>query len=213
MNIIGFDFSINKPAACIFSNGKYSFMSWPYSISDKSIKTFRESGITIIDRIDNKEHELGLTSKMRWEVENARYLSNLITESLKCYFNGDTYLAFEGLSYGSGGDSGIQLGGYKYILMNELSQYVSLDHMYTYSPITIKSIAGCAKKGMGKSEMIDEFIRSGPPHCKFRLKLFEKREIFMKKGGRNWIEHVDDLVDAYWVIQTILKKEEIQCLV
>jgi len=208
MTIIGFDFSINKPAACILHNNMYHFMSWPYGLPEKIKTVYKESGVSIIERTDDKDKGNDISDKMRYEVENSRYLANLIRDSLKSFLKGDIYLAFEGLSYGSEGSSGIQLGGYKYMLMDSLSKYIPLDNMYTYSPITIKSVAGCAKRGMGKLEMINKFIAEGP-HCIFNHELQESPDKFKTPKSKNWIVHLDDLVDAYWVIQTIKKKENI----
>lgn len=206
MNLIGFDFSINKPASCIFSNNKFLFYSWPFSLSENHISIYKKSGINIIERVDTKEKGEDLSSKMRYEVENSQYLANLITETLKPYLNNDTYLSFEGLAYASSGSSVVQLGGYKYMLMQTLSKFVPLSNMFSYTPITIKSIAGCAKRGMGKAEMINEFIKNGPI-CKFRVSLFEKPELFHKKGGKSWITHVDDIVDSFFVLETLKRKE------
>jgi hypothetical protein len=208
MNIIGFDFSINKPAACVLSNNKYSFFAWPYQLSEKYIEIYKHAGVEIIPRTDNKDKGETLTTKMIYEIQNSKYLAKLITETLQSFLNRDTYLAFEGLSYASSGDVVLQLGGYKYMLMSKLSEFVPLDHMYTYSPITVKSVAGCAKRGMGKSDMINEFIKSGPT-CKFRVSLFEKQDQFMKKGGKTWIDNVDDFVDAFFVLRTLQTKEKL----
>jgi hypothetical protein len=208
MNIIGFDFSINKPAACVFSDNKYYFYLWPYELSDKYSEIYKKAGVNVINRIDDKNKGESLSSKMRYEVSNARYLVNLITETLLPHINKDTYLVFEGLAYASKGDVVLQLGGYKYKLMDRLSELVPFDNMFTYSPITVKSIAGCAKQTMGKKEMINQFIKIGPI-CKFRLSLFERSEEFHKKGGISWIDNVDDLVDSYWVLETFRKKEKI----
>ena len=208
MTLIGLDFSINKPAACINHNGELIFMSWPYELSEKFTKLYSESGVQIIERTDNKDKGDNISTKMRYEVENSKYLANLITQSLLPYLNIDTYIAFEGLSYGSPGDVGIQLGGYKYMLMDALSKYVSLDKMFTYSPITVKSIAGCAKRGMGKGEMINVFSNSGHS-CKFRVTLSQYPTLFKNKKGTSWIVHIDDLVDAYWVLETMKVKENL----
>jgi len=209
MTLIGVDFSINKPAACILHNNKYSFISWPYGIKEDLIEIYRKHGVQIIDREDNKEHENDLSSKMRYEIENAEYLANLITGSLINYLNIDTYIAFEGLSYASSGDVVLQLSSYKYILMTKLKSDVPLKNLFTYSPITIKSVAGCAKKGMNKSDMINEFIKSGPQNCRFRMKLFEFPERFQTPKSKKWVIHVDDLVDAYWTLETLRKKENL----
>ena len=55
MNIIGIDFSINKPAACVFTSGKYYFYSWPYELAEKYLYIYKTGGVTIINRIDNKD--------------------------------------------------------------------------------------------------------------------------------------------------------------
>jgi len=206
MNIIGVDFSINKPAACVFSNNKYEFFGWPYGLEEKVHEIYREADVNIIIRTDNKETGDNTHEQMRYQVENAVYLANLIRESLKPYLNRNTLLSFEGLSYASTGANVLQLGGYKYMLMHALSGLVPLSNMFTYTPITIKSVASCAKRGMGKSEMINAFIKDGPD-CKFRMKLFECPEKFQTPKSKNWIIHLDDLVDAYWVLETLRKKE------
>ena len=206
MTLIGFDFSINKPASCVFHNNEYHFISWPYKLKEEIIELYTKSGVTIIPREDDKNKGETLSSKMRYEVENSKYLSSLIFITLKSYLNINTFIGFEGLSYGSSGDVVLQLGGYKYILMNELSKLVPLENMYTYSPISVKSIAGCAKKGMGKSNMIEEFIKSGP-NCKFRTELSNNREKFQTVKSKNWIIHLDDIIDAFWTLKTLEKKE------
>lgn len=208
MKLIGLDFSINKPAACILTNDVCKFVSWPYDLSEKFVKLYSDAGVHIVERTDNKDKGNNITERMRYEVSNSVYLAKLIKETLAPYLYQDTYIAFEGLSYGSSGDIGIQLGGYKYMLMNELSKAVPLDHMFTYSPITVKSVAGCAKKGMGKAEMINAFIEQGP-HCIFHHELKENPIKFKNKNGKNWIGHLDDLVDAYWVLETMIVKENL----
>lgn len=206
MNLIGFDFSINKPACCVYSNNTYSFISWPYGFKDNLKELFRNSGINLIDRTDDKIKGNNISEMMRYEIKNAKYLANLIKESLLPFLNKNTMVAFEGLSYSSGGRSILQMGGYKYILMNELNSIVPFENMFTYSPITIKSIAGCAKRGMGKSEVIEAFIEKGPEH-QFRTSLINKE--FRNKKDTAWSIHVDDLVDSYWVIETLRDKENI----
>jgi hypothetical protein len=162
----------------------------------------------ILPRADDKIKGETLSSKMQYEVKNSDYLARAITTTLKEYLKEDTVMAFEGLSYASSGDVVLQLGGYKYVLMNWLANYVPLENMFTYSPISVKSIAGCAKKGMNKLDMIQAFINS-EHQSQFKSVLRNNSEKYMKKGGKSWIDHVDDLVDAYWVLQTVLIKESI----
>lgn len=212
MTLIGFDFSINKPAACILQNNKCSFYGWPYNFSDDNSELFTSNGAIIIKRTDDKIKGDNASEQMRYQVKNSMYLSNLITSTLLPYLNRNTYLAFEGLSYGSSGDVVVQLGAYKYMLMRELSQYVPWENMFTYSPITVKSTAGCAKKGMGKPEMINAFLISDAK-SEFRINLRNNGNNFKKIAKRtkkvSWIEHVDDLIDSYWVLETLRKKENL----
>jgi len=143
---------------------------------------------------------------MRYEVKNARYVSEMIVGTLEPYLNRNTYIAFEGMSYGSSGDVILQLGGYKYIIMDILSKKVPLENMFTYSPITVKKTAGCSKKGTPKSEVIESFIATSHDNCLKRA-IQADRMAFRKKGDKNFIDHLDDLIDSYWVLETLRDKE------
>jgi len=206
MNIIGFDFSINKPAACVWSNNTYHFYGWPYQPQKKLPQLYKDVNVHIIDRIDDKEKGDNVSSKMRYEVKNARYISELIFNSLNLFLSKDTYIGFEGLSYGSSGDVVLQLGGYKYMIMDVFSQIVPLENMFTYAPATVKKTAGCSKRGLGKHAMIEAFMNSKCEHG-LRDILNKDKESFMKKGLKNYVDHLDDLVDSYWVLKTLQDKQ------
>ncbi len=206
MNIIGVDFSINKPAICIYAKGNYYFFAWPWGLKESHKKIFQKNGVNIIDRIDDKNKGNNISSKMRYEVSNSLYLSNLIVNTIKEYLNSKTFISFEGQSYGSKGDVVLQLGGYKYLLMSKLNSYISFEKMYTYSPQTLKMIAGCSKKGKTKQDMIEAFIGTNIK-SKFREALKNNKELFLNKKGINYIPVVDDLIDSYWALETFREKE------
>lgn len=204
--LIGIDFSINKPAACILKNNTCHFVSWPYGLSKITQKVYKNSPLLIIERTDTKDKGDNISKKMRYEVENAKYLADLITKYLDFFgLNNETIIGFEGLSYGSTGDVVLQLGGYKYIIMDVLSQIVPFKNMFTYAPITIKKTAGCSKKGMKKSDMIEAFKKESNSFSKY---LRENEKSFKTRKG-NWIAHLDDVVDSYWVLETLRKKEKV----
>ena len=207
MRIIGIDFSINKPAACVYHDykkPKYEFYSWPFGLSEKIKTIYKEAGIHLTDRTDEKLKNGDISERMRFEVSNANYLASLIFNDLFFYLGTKTFIIFEGLSYASSGNVVLQLGGYKYLLMDRLAQLVPIKNMFTYAPITIKKIAGCSKKGMGKREMVNAFLKTDGP-IPFRDKINENPELFQKKTG-NWIDHLDDFIDSYWAIKTYLEK-------
>lgn len=202
--ILGFDFSINKPAACFYQGDKYVFYSWPFDLRDDLKKIYRDAGVNLIDREDKKYKEKDSSEKMRWEVQNSMYLSSLIASTLPDGDMKDWQIVFEGLSFNSKGDKAIQLGGYKYMLMRELfDNCVAFENMTTYAPITIKKTAGCSKKGMTKKDMIDSFMHNSS--CDLAQTIFSNPSLFKKRTG-TWIDHLDDLVDAYWAVETYLDK-------
>jgi hypothetical protein len=208
--IIGIDFSITKTGICIrhLNNSETHFTFYGYprpdSISKSRIELY-DKFIYIARREDISNPEVDSSKKMEFAVRNSQYLADLITADLKwALTEPDTKIVFEGLSFGSTGDAILQLSGYKYILMDRLSQYVPLKNMYTYAPITIKKTAGCSKRGLKKNDMIESFLKED---TKFGREVIDNLDLFKKKGGKNYIELLDDLVDAYWTIKTLEEKE------
>jgi hypothetical protein len=128
-------------------------------------------------------------------------LSSLILSTLPDGNTDEWKVVFEGISYASSGNMAIQLGGYKYILMEAFfNEGILFENMTTYAPITIKKTAGCSEKGKGKKEMIDAFIGTGIS-TPLRNAIETNRLLFQKKTG-TWIDHLDDLVDAFWAVET-----------
>jgi hypothetical protein len=203
--IIGIDFSINKPALSIYYKDKYKFICFPYEISSKNKEALLSCDIQVIERNDNKEKGDSISSKMRYEVINANYLAELIYKYIEIYLNSNSYVVFEGLSYASSGDVVLQLGGYKFLLMNKLSSKIPFCNIYTYSPLTVKATAGAAGRGKNKEDMINSFIKSSPD-SRLRYVMLNNPEIIQKKTGK-WIDNIDDVVDSYFIIQTLLSKE------
>lgn len=210
MNLIGIDFSINKPAATILNKDGYKFIGWPYNLQKRLPEVYKSAGVDIIERTDIKEKGADTSIQMRNQVVNADYLANLISETLHPYLNANTYLAFEGISYGSSGDVILQLGGYKYMIMNELKNYMDMNKIFTYAPTTVKKTAGCSKRGLGKHAMIEAFTSISKPNSLKDALRADKLDLnFMKKGGNNYIDHLDDVVDSYWVLETLIEKESL----
>ena len=202
--ILGLDFSINKPAACFYKDGKYIFYSWPFGLSEKIKNIYREAGVNLIERTDEKYKGKDSSEKMRWEVSNSIYLSNLIITSLPNEDIKNWKIVFEGLSFNSTGNVVIQLGGYRYMLMRDLLENgAPLKNMTTYAPITIKKTAGCSEKGKKKKDMINAFIQTSS--CDLAKTIRSNPSLFQKKTG-TWIDHMDDLIDSYWTVETYLAK-------
>jgi len=207
MIYIGFDFSCNKPAITVLKNNKLEFYFFPLEIDKISIQKLYDANINVFNRkrcevVDNATS----SDKFRWHIKMANELSEYIINVLKPIIGDEEVsIAFEGSSFGSKGDAGLQLAGYRFILVNELGKLYGLHNIYTYAPLTIKSVAGCASKdNRGKDSMIKAFSVKDINH-QFNNILKTNPEILKKKT--NFVAGIDDLVDSYWVLQTMRIKE------
>lgn len=206
--LIGIDFSCNKPAACILLNNTYHFLAWPLELDDKSTQILRESNITITNRVRMPEGT-NSSEKIRIHISMAKFLAHQMLFDIKDIIGGyGAMIGIEGSSFGSKGDAGLQLAGYRYILMDYLDEIFNLENIFTYAPLTIKSIAGCASKAnKGKNCMIEAFKNENINHllCK---NLRENPEILKKKT--NYLPTIDDCIDSYWILKTLIIKEKIE---
>ena len=107
-------------------------------------------------------------------------------------------------------DATLNLATYKGVLLSKIYEHYG-DHLcrlFTYSPISLKSTAGCAGKqdikDTKKTKMIDKFAQSG-----IDTKLRKCISNGLMKSKSNYIPGIDDIVDSYWALQTMIKKENI----
>lgn len=220
MKIIGFDFSIEKPACCIYDGTTYKFKSWAWSLSPKLTEIYQSAGIEVITRNEPKFKNLDVSSKMQEDVKRGMFVADMILNSFtkeELTEDPDTWIIWEGLSFASSGNVVLQLGGFKYLVMAKFDDIVSIDRQLTYAPQTIKKTAGCStkitdpktgkKKSQGKPEMIQSFVDT-KENILLRNTMESSRDLFRKKGDRNWIDHLDDLVDSYWLVKTFLEKRD-----
>lgn len=216
--IFAFDFSMNKPACCSLVNNNLKFYFWPSELDDFSAGAYANANISpcIRNLHPMKDSEYDESSLIVEHVTRARELAsviaNIITSELEFYEckPEDTIIANEGFAFAARGDAALDLSGYKYILMERLIRE-GFKNFKTYSPITIKATAGCAKRGLGKDAMIEAFRSKGPTLLhKFIAMISDSPEMFKKKTA--YIKGIDDLVDAYWCLKTCVIKENIDCI-
>lgn len=210
---IGFDFSMNKPAATILYDKKFNFFIWPLKLPEKHIQTYKDAGVNVYCRdLDNISEKGGNSQIVLEHTLRSLDLANTIVNTIDDFLlenniEGEKiYIASEGLSFASKGDAMLNLASYKGVLLVKLYEHFKdkLAGLYTYTPISIKAIADCAKKDMvaDKNKMIKAFVKE-PLNLKFQQDLLAGK--FMAK--KNFIACVDDIVDSYWVVKTMLKKE------
>lgn len=215
--LIGFDFSMNKPAATIYFRGQYYHYFWPLKITNKQQKMYEDADVSIVNRnmssVDTKTVEnsqLVLIHTIR-STDLANLIINDIDELITNKFeltDYELYVCSEGLSYASKGDATLNLATYKGVLLSKIYEHYGdhLTRLYTYSPITLKATAGCSSKGdrADKTKMIKKYIAQNND-IKLRLCLANG----YMKAKTNYIAGIDDLVDSYWALKTMMQKEKV----
>lgn len=215
--IFAFDFSMNKPAMCCLVENKVLFYTWPLKVDKVTYEKLTSCDVIVFDRELEpiKDKSLDESQLILEHVTRASNLAKLIVDTifeiLKPYnYNiNDIIIANEGFAFAAKGDAALDLSGYKYILMKELIEN-GFKKFVTYSPITIKSTAGCAKKGMSKDDMITALGKENNDLHLFIHTIWGHNEILRKKTS--YVQCVDDLTDAYWCLKTVVKKENIACI-
>lgn len=228
--IIGFDFSINKPAATILYQGKYYNFIWPLELTKYENEVYSEMSMKNDFKCLNRNLEsISKTSTMSASAmvlehtKRSVELAETIIRDIKKFEDEvvkldkvndqlELYIVSEGLSFNSKGNSTLDLATYKAVLMSKIYEEWKDVKIYTYSPMTIKSVAGCSKKDKkgDKHAMIHAFIDENVEDCTFWQKLKDETlSRVNKKGNIDYYHCVDDIVDSYFVIKTLIYKEGI----
>lgn len=214
-SLFAFDFSMSKPALCTYVNNKIDFYCFPMNLDDKSITKLEDVNVKVYNRglnsIDKKN--FNSNSLVLEHIKRANELSEMILKVILDIVDKNNIdkenviIASEGLSFASKGDAMLDLSGYKYVLLSKLYSQ-GFTNIKTYSPISIKSVAGCAKKGeKGKLPMITKIMEEKPNIHNFIDCLKYSPEELKKKTA--FVNCVDDLVDAYWCLKTTIEKENL----
>lgn len=234
MTILSFDFSINKPAATVWRSSNKSFgnpvfLIWPLSLTKKEKEIYNDlmyesgDGFFFNNRdLDAISKSSNLTSS-EMAIEHTKRsveLANMILSDLEALIGADEDIFFvsEGLSFSSKGNSVLDLATYKGVLMSKIYERFPTVKIFTYSPMTIKSVAGCAKrdKASDKHAMIKAFLtESGLEDNSFWKSLTDGKlsyevEKGKRKGEIEYIHCVDDIVDSYFAMKTFIEKENIE---
>lgn len=215
INLIALDFSMNKPAMSAYINNELYFYVWPLNIDSKSESLLKENNVNVCNRHLGPVESKDSTIMTQIHIKRAIELSSIIIRDIKSLIylahpSTETYLASEGLSFGSTGDAALNLAMYKAILLSDIAQKLNIWNFFTYAPITIKSTAGCAKQKENKKEnMIDAFRNEIPMH---QLMSTIKNNPDSLKKKINYITTIDDIVDSYFCLKTMHSKLNLNCI-
>lgn len=216
MVYVGIDFSLNSPGVCIRKPcGEYKFITffnygnriWGGK-TPKSFQVHKElidnsiiDGVIYTRTIDNKE----FIEKERQKIIDADSISDLIVGVLSLStFDGNTpiddiKICLEGFSYGSKGNSFIDIILYNSILRKKLKDMFGINNIYIYQPSAVKKLAG--KGNANKHYMIKAFQENvlNDTHL-VNTKLWNW--IKDKDYSETIPKPIDDLIDAYFILHT-----------
>lgn len=198
---IGIDFSINSPGVCIRHKDRLQFISFyndqgKFPKKDpKSYATHREisslAGVQVVHfnrRAKHQDYSIDQSQK----IEDSHLLALLISSHLPK----KAPVGLEGYSYGSKGNSFIDLIAFNSVLRNRL--WLDGHSITVFTPSQVKTTAG--KGNLNKQGMFQAFVdnRSEDP-------LLEGSELWRWCCERRDLvsgeipKPIDDLVDAYWI--------------
>ena len=200
---------MNKPAATVFYNGSHDFFIWPLKESKKDAELYEKNGVHDYCRDLSSVHHKDYSSSELTElhIKRAKDLADNIVYTIKEHIKqktvADVYVSSEGLSYGSKGDATLNLATYKAVLLVKLLENFDVKRLMTFSPISIKAVAGCAGKDKvkDKNAMINSFKEESLDHpFKNNIEEFKKKT--------NYTQCVDDIVDSYFCLKKMLMELE-----
>jgi hypothetical protein len=216
MNVIGIDFSLNSPAFCCYKDGKYIWGS--LTRSDRSPESHLKSQkkpFAILDTesdfnlyfVEKKDLPDDYTGRERIKIVYFMGIVDQLWASISDIMGeSEFYVAMEGLSFSSNGNSLIDISMATALLRKKIIDRVGADKFYVFSPTSIKKFA--LKGNAKKNELYEALINF--KESETNLENFSN---ILEVNKTEWItpakvvnKPIDDIVDATW-ITLYLKKE------
>lgn len=216
MEYFGVDFSINSPALCHFDGKNYKFYSF-FNIGDRDPNKALPKGMSMYNQIQEVEVEAIMYSRSKSnkedyvqdqfnKIKDSTTVAKLINEKIKEIRNPDlpATIGIEGYSYGSKGNSFIDLIQFNAVLRSEIYRSITdEDSIKVLSPSMIKKEAG--KGNANKLQMLEFFLAQedqGLDRCEFFKWCKANPDGLMNLKG-DIQKPVDDLVDSYFIVKTL----------
>jgi len=212
MIYIGIDFSLNSPGICIKDqNNEYTFISFyndrgrdPSKPTLKAFKVHEE--LLNLNAIIVSTYNRIVSSKIflnreRQKIVDATQIANSIVSFISnLYPDEDIMISLEGFSYGSKGNSFIDMVQYNSFLRYQLAENFGANSIYVFQPSHVKKIAG--KGNANKHYMVKAFQDDV-----FNDKMLRKTKLWKWCKGNDYSEKIpkpiDDLCDSYFLIKTL----------
>jgi Holliday junction resolvasome RuvABC endonuclease subunit len=204
---IGIDLSLNSTGICIIredGNKIVSIFKTENNIEkiftrDDHFSLLNNCGeVNIILEPKSKQEEAEYHIRERSKISSFIRLTDLIINSIKNEIGEETYIAMEGISFGSTGNSLIDISMATGILRKELIERLggNTDKFFVFSPTAIKKFAG--KGNFKKIDMFDAIIKESDLNSEFINILRNNREMCVTPKGIVK-KPIEDMIDSFWV--------------
>jgi hypothetical protein len=162
-------------------------------------KVLGDNGTVSINIISKKEFTGEYHDKERQKILNAIYFSEAALDLLDPYLNNNSIVGMEGLSFGSSGNSLIDISMTTALIRAGVVKRINPDNFYVLSPTTLKKFAvkGNAKKDELYNALLEK--KSEDIRIKPLLKLLSEYKDTWVKGSGKVENPCSDIIDATWI--------------
>ena len=215
----GIDFSLNSPGTCTQDHkGKYTFITFfnygnriwdeegrkipkSFSVHKELMDDKTILGFPYYRQVKDKDFLL----REREKLTDGQNIADLISNILITLYGIESHkIALEGFSYGSKGNSFIDIVQYNTFLRNEIVNSWGVENISIYQPSHVKKLAG--KGNANKHYMVKAFQDDV-----YNDKNLRNTNLWKWTQGKDFSEKIpkpiDDLVDAYFILNANKEKE------
>ena len=208
MNYIGIDFSLNNTAVTIFNNGIYKFYVFPNVYEMYNKKGGVQSKFIVYDKLSKnniiavkpyirEKLNRNYNEEQHFKLFKANELADKIIDIIPK--DESVEIALEGFSYGSSGQSEIDLIMFNTILRGKLYQMKNVV-LNIYSPKTIKKFAGSGNAN--KQFMLEKFKEEKLIGNTFFDYVSSTNE-YIKGKNLLILSPITDIIDSYFACKLL----------
>lgn len=206
--IIGIDFSLNSPGFCILEKNKCRWISL-HRTKNIIDKMFKKDGSPFkilndipdidINIIEKKEFKGEYHIIERDKIINAIYFSEIVMDLLNPYIDENTIVGMEGLSFGSSGNSLIDISMTTALVRSSIVKIINPNNFFVISPTSIKKFA--LKGNSKKDELYNAILEKRDDDLRLKpfLNILKEYKDSWVKGSNKVESPCSDLVDATWI--------------
>ncbi len=205
-NIIGIDFSLNSAAFCALRENDSKLGSL-YRSNESPDKLLKKKDGSILYLSEFEHLRLDIIEKEQFtgeyhEVERKKIDSFIVRvdhffSMMRPYVNKETRIFMEGISFGSSGNSLIDISMATALLRERILGLIPKEQFYVFSPSSIKKFA--LKGNAKKNELYETLLTRDDKRIKDFQKILEDNKSSWIKGSKEVVAPCNDLVDAVWI--------------